>query len=169
MKTAISAVENSFKSNIDMHFARCGCFVIYDHQSGSTEFLPNPYLDRIEDVGLLAVELMHSKGVSKVVAGDFGVKVKPLFDSLHIQMLVVPENRYSVEDIINIINKTYQAMPKMDGTGPDGKGASTGRGLGRCNNPSQKEKHEQLGKGMGDKKKTGGGKGKGRRTQGGIK
>ena len=54
-------------------------------------------------------------------------------------------------------------MPKMNGTGPDGKGPKTGRGLGRCKKSSPDDINEKLGKGMGTRRKSGGGKGKGKR------
>lgn len=59
-------------------------------------------------------------------------------------------------------------MPKMNHSGPEGKGPLTGRGLGRCRKPSNQtpetEKY-QLGKGMGLKRKSGSGEGKGKRLQ----
>ncbi len=169
MKTAISAVENSFESKIDRQFARCGFFVIIDQETGSVEFLPNPNIDKEENVGAATVELLNSRNIKKVVAGDFGIKVKPLLDSLKIQMIVISDNSLTVNDIIGMLTKTRKVMPKMDGTGPDGKGAGTGRGLGRCGKSSQKEKLDQLGKGLGNKRKTGGGQGKGKRLKGGSK
>jgi hypothetical protein len=54
-------------------------------------------------------------------------------------------------------------MPKLDGTGPDGKGTKTGRKLGLCNDASPEKKQEELGKGMGKKRNAGGGTGKGQR------
>ncbi len=45
-------------------------------------------------------------------------------------------------------------MPKLDGTGPDGKGAKTGRGLGQCSELSDDEKLQKLGTGMGKKRKS---------------
>lgn len=45
-------------------------------------------------------------------------------------------------------------MPKLDGTGPDGKGSQTGRKLGKCSNLSDDEKLQQLGKGMGLRRKS---------------
>lgn len=45
-------------------------------------------------------------------------------------------------------------MPQLDGTGPEGKGRKTGRGLGECSQLSEEEKLPQLGKGMGKKRKT---------------
>jgi hypothetical protein len=56
-------------------------------------------------------------------------------------------------------------MPKLDGTGPEGKKSQTGRKLGNCSEISDKEKLEKLGKGEGKKRQSGGGKGKGRRLK----
>ncbi|MBN1108149.1 MAG: DUF5320 domain-containing protein [Bacteroidales bacterium] len=61
-------------------------------------------------------------------------------------------------------------MPKMNGTGPDGKGPATGRGLGRCKKGQKKDEQTQLGRGQGKRRKAGGGtgQGKGRRLQSGT-
>jgi len=56
-------------------------------------------------------------------------------------------------------------MPKLDGTGPEGEKAKTGRGLGNCSNATNKEKLELLGTGMGKKRNSGGGKGNGKRLK----
>jgi len=56
----------------------------------------------------------------------------------------------------------------MNHTGPEGKGPRTGRKLGRCRKPKDDtpdSEEYQLGKGMGLKRKSGGGIGKGRRLQ----
>lgn len=54
-------------------------------------------------------------------------------------------------------------MPKLDHTGPEGDGSQAGRGLGRCRKISPNEKLLSLGKGMGKKRHSGGGIGKGKR------
>jgi hypothetical protein len=59
-------------------------------------------------------------------------------------------------------------MPRMNGTGPEGKGSATGRGLGKCKNHTKEEASEKLGKGMGKRRRSGGGTGKGKRRGGGI-
>lgn len=53
-------------------------------------------------------------------------------------------------------------MSRLNGTGPEGKGPSTGRGLGNCENKKIKG---NIGEGMGLKRKSGGGKGKGKRLK----
>jgi len=56
-------------------------------------------------------------------------------------------------------------MPQMNGTGPEGKGANTGRGLGKCKKVPQEELIQKLGKGMGKRRKSGGGEGRGKRLK----
>jgi hypothetical protein len=58
-------------------------------------------------------------------------------------------------------------MAKMNGTGPEGKGPKTGRGLGKCKKNSSEEEIKKLGKGLGMRRKSGGGTGKGKRLQSG--
>ncbi|MGF7139817.1 DUF5320 family protein [Roseimarinus sediminis] len=56
-------------------------------------------------------------------------------------------------------------MPKMNGTGPEGKGSGSGRGLGKCRPHTSDELLEQLGKGQAKRRNTSGGEGKGRRLR----
>ncbi len=56
-------------------------------------------------------------------------------------------------------------MSKMNGTGPEGKGPKTGRGLGRCKKTSPEELNKKLGKGMGKRRKSSSDEGKGKRLK----
>jgi hypothetical protein len=60
-------------------------------------------------------------------------------------------------------------MPHLNGTGPENKGKQTGRGLGQCRKISDKEALEVLGKGMGLRRKSGGGQGLHKRLKSGLK
>lgn len=60
-------------------------------------------------------------------------------------------------------------MPKLDGTGPSGEGSQTGRKLGKCSDKTAEEKLQKLGKGLGKKRNSVGGKGKGNRLKSGLK
>lgn len=60
-------------------------------------------------------------------------------------------------------------MPKLDGTGPDGKGKGTGRGLGQCKSATEEEKLAKLGKGMGKKRNSCTEDGRGKRLNAGLK
>ncbi|MBN2814144.1 MAG: DUF5320 domain-containing protein [Bacteroidales bacterium] len=56
-------------------------------------------------------------------------------------------------------------MPHLNGTGPEGKGPKTGRGLGDCKDQSDAAKKTELGKGLGKRRKSGGGEGRGERLK----
>lgn len=56
-------------------------------------------------------------------------------------------------------------MPNLDGTGPEGKGRTTGRKLGNCVETDQRTLLERLGTGLGLKRRVGGGNGKGKRIR----
>lgn len=55
-------------------------------------------------------------------------------------------------------------MPHLNHTGPEGKGSKTGRKLGNCTK-GDNEPISELGKGMGKKRKSGGGTGQGKRLK----
>jgi predicted Fe-Mo cluster-binding NifX family protein len=106
MKVAITSQGNTLDSNIDERFGRCAYFVIYDIESKSIEFLPNSNKDAEDGAGPASVQLVASKGVQKIISGEFGMKIKPLLDSLKIQMIVIKENEKKISEIINILNNS---------------------------------------------------------------
>ncbi|MCB8994431.1 MAG: DUF5320 domain-containing protein [Bacteroidales bacterium] len=59
-------------------------------------------------------------------------------------------------------------MPNRNGKGPENQGPKTGRGLGKCRKVSPEEANEKLGIGQGLRRKSGGGKGFGRRLKYGV-
>jgi len=103
MKIAITSTGESVESLIDKHFGRCFCFVIYDSESKSYEFIPNPNRDSEEGAGTASVHYISSQKVSKIVSGEFGIKIKPLLDRLKIQMIVIKDDGMSVRDIIQLL------------------------------------------------------------------
>ena len=56
-------------------------------------------------------------------------------------------------------------MPKLNGTGPEGKESQTGRGLGKCKKKPFEELLQKLGRGLGKRRKSGGGAGQGKRLK----
>jgi predicted Fe-Mo cluster-binding NifX family protein len=104
MKVVITSTGNSPESKLDSHFGRCSYFVVYDTESRSTEFIPNPNKENIEGAGPASVQLIASKGAEKVVSGEFGAKVISLFDSLKIQLVVLNNSEKSISAIIDLLN-----------------------------------------------------------------
>jgi predicted Fe-Mo cluster-binding NifX family protein len=104
MKIAITSTGNSIDSIIDQRFGRCSYFVIYDTESKSTEFIPNPNKEAEEGAGPASVQLVASRNVNKILSGEFGIKIKSLIDSLKIQMIVIKEPTKRIKDIIEMLH-----------------------------------------------------------------
>lgn len=104
MRIAIASTGNSIESNIGHQFGRSPFFVVYDTETKSLEFIPNPHKDKEEGAGQAAVELVASRNIHKILSGDFGLKIKPLLDSLKIQMIVLKNSDKTISDIIEMLN-----------------------------------------------------------------
>lgn len=106
MKIAISSTGNTLESTIDQRFGRCAFFVIYDTTTNAMEFIPNPNKDAEEGAGPASVQLVASRNVNKIVSGEFGMKIKPLLDSLKIQMIILKEPDKKIKDIFEMLNNS---------------------------------------------------------------
>jgi len=104
MKVAITSTGNNLESKLDQRFGRCGFFVFYDTDTKGMEFIPNPGKDAEEGAGPASVQLVASRGVGKIISGEFGIKIKPMLDSLKIQMVVLKQPEKSIKDIIDMLN-----------------------------------------------------------------
>jgi len=104
MKTAITATGNSLESTIDQRFGRCAYFVVYESENRSIEFIPNPNKDTEDGAGPLSVKVLASRNVRKIVSGEFGMKIKPLLDSLKTQMIVIQDPEKKIKEIIEMLN-----------------------------------------------------------------
>ena len=105
MKIAITSKGNSLSSNLDQRFGRCAYFIIYDTETKGIEIIPNPNKDVQEGAGPASVQLVASRNVTKIISGEFGIKIKSLLDSLKIQMIVLKEPEKSIQEIINMLNQ----------------------------------------------------------------
>ena len=104
MKVAKASTGNTLESNIDSNFGRCAWFIIINTEDGGMEFIPNTNQDMEEHAGKEAVELVATRNVEMIVSGEFGAKIKPLLDSMHIQMVVIKDAEKRISDIIALLN-----------------------------------------------------------------
>lgn len=103
MRVAITSTGNNLDSALDQRFGRCAWFVIYDTESKSIEFIPNPNKDAQEGAGPASVQVVAAKKVNKIISGEFGMKIKSLLDSLQIQMIAVKEPERKISEIITML------------------------------------------------------------------
>lgn len=107
MKTAITSTGNSPDSMLDQRFGRCSYFVIYDSDNDSLEFIPNPNKDAPEGAGPAAVQIIASRNVSKIISGEFGMKIKSLLDNMHIQLIMLAGSERRISEIIEMLKKNH--------------------------------------------------------------
>lgn len=81
---------------------------------------------------------------------------------------IVNSGRGKLADAVcngKFININNNNMPKFDGTGPEGKGPMTGRGLGKCEESKESPRGARDGGGRGAGRGCGGGAGRMRRRE----
>lgn len=105
MKTAITAKGNKIKAEFDLRFGRSAYFCLIDQDSDQIEFIENPYSELSENAGVKVTEKLISLGVAKVISGDFGPKAQELLEQNHIQMVIFPDDRQSIADLLGLLRK----------------------------------------------------------------
>lgn len=76
MKIAIAATSQEVDAQIAMHGARTPYYLFFDTEHGSNEILSNASSKTEKGAGPQAAAFLISKGVGKVVAGNFGSKFR---------------------------------------------------------------------------------------------
>ena len=104
MKVAITSDGNNLDSKLDSRFGRCSFFAIYDTETKHLEFLPNPNKESMEGAGPASAQFVASEGAQKVISGEFGYKVKSIFESLKIPLVNLNETEKTIAEIISMID-----------------------------------------------------------------
>ena len=81
MKIAIAVTSSEEDAQIAMRGARAPYYLLIDTESGLSEALNNPASQSERGAGPQAAEFLIGRGVSKVVAGDFGPKFRTALES----------------------------------------------------------------------------------------
>lgn len=103
MKIAITSSGNQPESTIDSRFGRCSYFAVYNTESKETQFLENPAKEASGGAGPAAVQFIAGQKVNKVISVDFGTKIKPLMDNLHIEMQIEKDQNKTIRAIIDAL------------------------------------------------------------------
>jgi predicted Fe-Mo cluster-binding NifX family protein len=100
MKTMISSTGNNTDSRFDLRFGRAEWFCLYDEETGTTRFFPNEYKEELHGVAGKVVEKAIDLGAGKVISGDFGPRARDLLERFHIQMVILPDDKQTIGQII---------------------------------------------------------------------
>ncbi|HDO26976.1 MAG TPA: dinitrogenase iron-molybdenum cofactor biosynthesis protein [Bacteroidetes bacterium] len=103
MKTVITSTGNQLSSTFDLRFGRAKYFCLYDENTKETKFYQNPNTAANSGAGVKTAEKMVELEAQKVISGDFGPKAKDLLEKFNIQMVILPDDKRSVKEIIDSI------------------------------------------------------------------
>ncbi|MDX9881639.1 MAG: NifB/NifX family molybdenum-iron cluster-binding protein [Prolixibacteraceae bacterium] len=105
MKVAITATGNSPEAKLDSRFGRCSYFALYDTAKTQIEdFHLNPNKDSEGGAGPASAQFVASLGANKIVSGEFGGKVKSIFESLDIETVVFHDTDKTIAEVIIFLN-----------------------------------------------------------------
>lgn len=103
MKTIISSTGKDSSSQFDLRFGRAAWFCLLDETSGVTSFHKNDFRDAPHGAGSRAAEKVIELGAVKVISGDYGPKAKELLEKFDVQMVIITDDTYTIDDIIQKI------------------------------------------------------------------
>lgn len=99
MITAIS-ISDKNQTKVSVHFVRCKQFLLTNKKLNTTRLIPNPYFKDNENAGVNAVKYLAAHGVTKIIAGDFGVHVQDETHILKIQLVIVDPDKTDIKTIL---------------------------------------------------------------------
>ena len=102
MKIAITSTGDTLNATIDSRFGRCAYFAIYNTETKSTEFILNPGKEAQEGAGPAAVQFVAAQKISNIVSVEFGTKIKPLLESLNIEMITPENSANKISELIDL-------------------------------------------------------------------
>lgn len=104
MIIAIALQDNTLNSLVYPQFGRCPWFAIYNSRLDTLTYLKNAEQDTLTDAGITVASFLLAEGVSKVVAGRFGLKAADYLREKQIQMIVPHKEDTILDDILKKIS-----------------------------------------------------------------
>ena len=87
MKIAVASTGPAKDSAISQQAGRALFFLLFDDKGNLFETVENPAKDKSRNAGPSAASFLADKGVTLVIAGDFGTKMKQVLEEHHIKYI----------------------------------------------------------------------------------
>lgn len=97
MKIAIAVNNKDQNSQISEKAGRALYYLVFNEKGESMEEISNPFLEERGGAGVATAEMLANKGISVVIAGDFGRK---MIDALEDRDIKYYEEEGSVEEVL---------------------------------------------------------------------
>ena len=100
---AVTSTGKTEKSFMDLRFGKCENVVIFNVQSNQYSVIENPFKES-ENSGIQLIGYLKELEVTSIITGEVGPKVSALLENEKIQLILLPEERIKVEEIMDRIN-----------------------------------------------------------------
>ncbi|HPE75069.1 MAG TPA: NifB/NifX family molybdenum-iron cluster-binding protein [Draconibacterium sp.] len=100
---AITSTGKTEKSFMDLRFGKCENVVIFNVVSNQYSVIENPFKES-ENSGIQLIGYLKELEVTSIITGEVGPKVSALLENEKIQLILLPEERIKVEEIMDRIN-----------------------------------------------------------------
>jgi predicted Fe-Mo cluster-binding NifX family protein len=99
---AITSSGKTEKSFMDLRFGKCENIVIFNAGKNEFSIRENPFKDT-GNSGIQLIGYLRELGVNSIITGEVGPKVSSLLETEKFQLILLPEERIKIEDILERI------------------------------------------------------------------
>lgn len=99
---AITSTGKTEKSFMDLRFGKCENVVIFNVTSNKYSVFENPFRES-ENSGIQLIGYLKELEVTSIITGEVGPKVSSLLENDKLQLILLPEERIKVEEIMDRI------------------------------------------------------------------
>ncbi len=99
---AITSTGKTEKSFMDLRFGKCENVVIFNVASNQYSVIENPFKES-ENSGIQLIGYLKELEVTSIITGEVGPKVSSLLENDKLQLILLPEERIKVEEIMDRI------------------------------------------------------------------
>lgn len=99
---AITSTGKTEKSFMDLRFGKCENVVIFNVSVNQYSVLDNPFKEG-ENSGIQLIGYLKELNVTSIITGEVGPKVSAMLENEKLQLILLPEERIKVEEIMDRI------------------------------------------------------------------
>lgn len=99
---AITSSGKTEKSFMDLRFGKCENVVIFNVTKNQYSIIENPFKED-GNSGIQLVGYLKEMEVTSIITGEIGPKVSTLLENEKFQLILLPEERIKIEEIMNRI------------------------------------------------------------------
>lgn len=99
---AVTSTGKTEKSFMDLRFGKCENVVIFNVTSNQYSVVENPFREA-ENSGIQLIGYLKELKVTAIITGEVGPKVSALLENEKLQLILLPEERIKIEEIMDRI------------------------------------------------------------------